>query len=223
MSYMATNKVIINVGGTFYDSLEDFGLAIKNTDYIGDAVQGESLAWVPGRSGPLDFTDDVFGAQYYLYREIKIEFGGLQEPEDWDEWISDFRNLFDGKQIKLIFATDMDWYYQGRASIRDFQHKRALGTFQLVIPYADPFKHRDRSLSFASTELGTVMNLYNKWERVVPTIVTDASVTVTLGTTTKTIAAGTHTDPDFTLDAGTNQMSFVGAANVNISYREGSL
>lgn len=223
MSYMATNTVTIDVGGTFYNSLSDFGLAINNTDYIGDAVQGEAMAWAPGRSGPLDFIDGVFGGQYYLYREIVIKFGGLQEPEDWDAWISNFRDILDGRWIKIYFATDIEWYYQGRASVRNFSHKRALGTFELHLPYADPFKHRDRSISFASTAIGKIVNLSNKWERVVPTITTDASVVVTLGNTTKTLAAGTHQDPDFTLSAGVHQMSFVGAANVSVSYREGSL
>lgn len=142
MAFMKTNSVDITVNGQTYNSLSDFGLAIANTDYLGEPVQDTSnLIAVPGRSGMLDTTETVFGGQYYSHRSIKISFGGLEDPVDWDSVISSFRNLFEGRIVQLVFATDPDWYWTGRVSIEKFQHNRSLGEFDFCINYADPFKY----------------------------------------------------------------------------------
>jgi len=141
MAFMKTNSVDITVNGQTYNSLTDFGLAIANTDYLGEPVQDTSnLIAVPGRSGMLDPTDTVFGGPSYTHRQIKISFGGLEEPEEWDSVISNLRNLFEGKRVQLTFATEPDWYWTGRVSIEKFGHNRALGEFDFCINYADPFK-----------------------------------------------------------------------------------
>ena len=143
MAFMKTNSVDITVNGTTYNSLTDFGLAISNTDYLGEPVQGTgNLISVPGRSGMLDTTDEVFGGQYFSHRQIKISFGGLEDPTEWDSVISRIRNLFEGKKVQLTFATDPDWYWTGRVSIEKFGHNRALGEFDFCIPYADPYKYK---------------------------------------------------------------------------------
>ena len=143
MAFMKTNSVDITVNGTTYNSLTDFGLAISNTDYLGEPVQGTgNLISVPGRSGMLDTTDEVFGGQYFSHRQIKISFGGLEDPTEWDSVISRIRNLFEGKKVQLTFATDPDWYWTGRVSIEKFGHNRSLGEFDFCIPYADPFKYK---------------------------------------------------------------------------------
>lgn len=142
MAFMKTNSVDITVNGQTYNSLSDFGLAIANTDYLGEPVQDTSnLIAVPGRSGMLDPTDTVFGGPSYTHRQIKISFGGLEDPTEWDSVISNLRNLFEGKKVQLTFATDPDWYWTGRVSIEKFAHNRALGEFDFCIPYADPFKY----------------------------------------------------------------------------------
>lgn len=143
MAFMKTNSVDITVNGQTYNSLTDFGLAISNTDYLGEPVQGTAnLISVPGRSGMLDTTDEVFGGQYFSHRQIKISFGGIEDPTEWDSVISRIRNLFEGKKVQLTFATDPDWYWTGRVSIEKFGHNRALGEFDFCIPYADPYKYK---------------------------------------------------------------------------------
>ena len=115
MAFLKTNTVDIIVGRITYNSLDDFGLAIENTDYIGMPMQPtNNMVIVPGRSGVLDLTEAVFGRQYFQYRPIAVKFGGLEVPEDWDGVISTFRNLFEGRIVNLIFATDPDWYWTGR-------------------------------------------------------------------------------------------------------------
>lgn len=222
MAFMKTNTVNITVGGRTYNSLTDFGLAIKNTDYIGTPVRDEHITFVPGRDGPVDYTN-VFGEPAYQYRSIEIEFGGVQEPENWDTWISNFRNLFEGREIKLEFATDPGWYYSGRASIEDFEHKRAVGLFSLVINRAYPYKQKDVSLTTTATSAGATVSAIVTRQTVVPTVTSANSITITTGGTTYSFDSGSHKDPEFRLAAGTHSLVIKGSGSVTIAYKDGSL
>lgn len=222
--FMKTNEVDIEVGGVQYNSLQDFGLAIGNTDYIKDPVQDESnLIFVPGRSRPLDASEDVFGGTVYRYREIQIEFGGIRRPQDWDAMISNFRNLFDGREVKLWFRTDPEWYYIGKAAVVGFEHHRAIGEFEFKIPYADAYKHREQSITVNSTVAGVEVILENSRQEVIPTITTTAAITITSGDNTISLTAGTWQNTALLLAAGQNTWTIRGAARVTIEYVEGSL
>lgn len=224
MSFMKTNTVDIEIDGIRYNSKKDFGLAIENTDYLGEAVQDESnLIYVPGRSGPLDFTESIFGEQYYQYREIGIKFGGVRKSELWDAEISRIRNLFDGRIVKLWFQTDPEWYWKGRVKISNFKHVRNLGTFEFHIPRADPYKYRDRKLQVKSTAAGIKVVCDNARKPVLPTFTTTASITVKLGTASVTMMAGTHTDNSLKFAQGRNELTIIGASTVTVEYTEGSL
>lgn len=142
MSFRKTMGVTITVGNASYHSITDFNLAIQNTDYLGDPVLDESnIFFVPGRSGPLDLNDVVFGGPTFQYRRIFIIFGGIDDPDDWDARISTYRNLFHGKIVKLTFDNDPTHYWTGRATIEAFDRNRALGSFEFHINYADPYKY----------------------------------------------------------------------------------
>jgi hypothetical protein len=222
--FMKTNTVDIEVDGIRYNSLSDFGLAIGNTEYIKSPVQDESnLIFVPGKSRPLDPSESVFGETIFKYRKIEIQFGGMQDPKDWDSWIRNFRNKFEGKEVKLYFFTDPEWYWIGKAKIEDFQHKRQLGEFNFVIPYADAYQHRDRKIQVATTAAGTVVELDNSREKVVPTITTSATITITCGTNIITMAAGTWQNTALALKPGVTEWTIKGNSNVTIEYTEGSL
>lgn len=222
MAFMKTNYVDIIVGGTIYNSLSDFNLAINNTDYIGDPVLDEHYSFVPGRSGPLDYTN-VFGGPSYKYREIKIQFGGIQESEDWDGWISNFRNLFHGKVIKLIFGNDPNWYYTGRCTVEEFSHNRALGTFYLCINYAYPYKLKDISETVTATGGGTTKQITVTEEPVIPEITCANNITIIENGVSYSFDAGTSKDPEFKLTAGTHTLVITGSGSVTIAYRDGSL
>lgn len=221
---MKTNTVDIEVNGVIYNSLSDFGLAISNTDYIGTPVQDESnLVFVPGSPGPLNFDDVVFGGPCFTHRQILIKFGGLRDPAEWDRTISEIRNLFEGRDVKLRFLTDPEWYWKGRAKIDAFEHKRSLGTFDFVLPYAHSFKYRDRKYEIQSTPSGVDVVLDNTRKRVIPKITTDAEITVTKGTASVSMSAGTWLNTALTLEQGRNELNITGTANVIIEYTEGSL
>ena len=223
--FMKTNTVDIEVDGTRYNSLSDFGLAIGNTDYIGSPVQDDSnLIFVPGNPRPLDTSDSVFGGTVFKYRKIDIEFGGMRNPAEWDSFISNIRNKFEGKEVKLYFLTDPEWYYVGKAKIEDFSRKRPIGEFGFVIPYADAYKHRERKIQVVTTAAGTNIVLDNSRQEVIPKITTTGSITITAGTNTITMSAGTWENTALILPSCRNTEWIIrGNATVTIEYTEGSL
>ena len=224
MAFMKTNSVDITVDGQTYNSLTDFGLAIENTDYLDSPVQGTNgIVIVPGKSGPLDQVDDIFGEQWFSYRRIQIKFGGIEVPEEWDQRISLYRNLFEGKKVQLVFATDPDWYWTGRVKIDAFAHNRALGTFDFIIEQADPYKYKDITLTTTATSGGTTVTAAVTRKTVVPAVTCVSDITITYNGETFSFTSGTHKDLAFRLPAGNNSLVVKGSGSVTIAYSDGSL
>lgn len=225
MSFMKTNSVKITANETTYDSKDYFGLAIENTDCIGAPVRStENMVQVPGRDGLLDMTDVVFGGEYFVSREIKIKFGGIQNAEDWDSVISSFRNLFEGRTVKVEFATIPGWYFIGRCEIKDFKHKRALGTFTFSIPQADPYMYKDCSVTKTASSSGVTASIDITRKTVVPVITAaNDNTKIIKDGETYTFNAGTSSDPELRLAQGTNTLTIKGSGSVTIAYKDGSL
>lgn len=224
MAFMKTNSVDIIVNGETYNSLTDFGLAIENTDYLESPVQGTNgIVIVPGRSGPLDMVDTVYGGQWFQYRRICIKFGGIDAPEDWDQRISMYRNLFEGQRVKLVFATDPDWYWTGRAKIDAFKHMRSLGIFSFVIEQADPYKYQDITLVTIATTEGSTVTANVTRITVVPEVTCESNIIIEFDETQYSFDAGTHKNLNLRLPAGANTLLVKGSGAVVIRYKDGSL
>lgn len=140
LSNGATIEVVAT--GKKYHTLTDWGLAISNNDYIGDVEQEEYYVDVPGADGFLDFSEAITGRRIFKKRPINIEAGGKKQRNEWDIFISDIRNKIEGRQVKVIFDNDPEFYWIGRASVKGFNRNREIGTFKIAIPKADPYKYR---------------------------------------------------------------------------------
>lgn len=140
-------KIIIYATNEEFHTLDDWGLAIGNNNYIGDPEQHLDFISVKGRNGLLDVSEALTGRPTYSSREINVLFGGIHNRLDWDSIISDLRNKIEGKQIKLIFDNDPTYYWLGRCHITGFDRMRELGTFTLSIPKADPYKYNIQSFN----------------------------------------------------------------------------
>lgn len=143
MSNALTNGATIIIANTneSFHTLDDWGFAIGNNNYIGDPQQHTDFISVKGRNGLLDISEALTGRPTYSSREISVELGGIRIPQNWDSVISDLRNKIDGRQIKLIFDNDPSYFWYGRCKIEGFDRMRDLGRFKLSIPNADPYKY----------------------------------------------------------------------------------
>lgn len=138
-----TNGATIEIvaTGEKYHTLKDWGMAIGNNDIIGDVSWETNYIDVPGMDGFLDASEAITGRVIYKDRPIKIELGGKRDRNSWDIFVSDIRNLVEGKEIKVVFDNDPGFYWIGRASIKDFDRTREIGRFTIAIQKADPYKY----------------------------------------------------------------------------------
>ena len=133
--------ITVESTGKVIDTLDDWGCAIGNNDYIGEPETETYYIDVPGADGFLDGSEAITGRQVYKSREINVLLGGKKPREDWDSFISTIRNQVHGRIIKVTFSNDPSYYWTGRAYITEFDRFREIGQFHLSIPKADPYKY----------------------------------------------------------------------------------
>ena len=132
MDALTNGFTIQRFDGTYiYHSLTDFGLAVSNTDYIGEPTLETFTVDVPGRKGIVDMSEDLTGYPVFKTREIKLHVGGLNPKNDWDSVISTWRNYYHGRKCRIVFDNDPQWFWEGRVYINNFTRKQSLGEFDL--------------------------------------------------------------------------------------------
>ena len=67
------------------------------------------------------------------------------------------------------------------------------------------------------------ITLVNSRKRVVPSITTTDSMTITFGGTSTIVNAGTFTIPTLELVEGNNTVTVTGTGNITFTYQEGGL
>ena len=243
------NGVEISIEGTAtkYHSYDNWGLYVTNTDYIKEPKQNTNYVSVPGRDGLLDLSDVITGRPTYSGREISIKLAGHHNKIDWDSIISAFRNNINGRICRLTFDNDKSYYWRGRIDIKDFTSALNLGTFQINIPNADPYKYDALSsadpwlwdpFNFETGEIiqtqATVITgsgaitVPHGHMATCPTIVVSNMISgtfrVSYDGTSYYLAKGNNKIPAIMVNGDQNvTLNFVGSATVQIVYRGGSL
>ncbi len=138
-----TNGLSVEVisNGKKYHTLDDWGLAIGNNNYIGEPEQETNYVDIPGTNIFLDLSESLTGAPVYKSRSMNITLGGIRERMAWDGIISDLRNKIHGRECKVIFDNDISHYWKGRVYIEGFDRVRELGTLQMNMPKTEAYKY----------------------------------------------------------------------------------
>lgn len=246
-----TNGAIIEttVTGERYHTLTDWGLVIGNTNPIGTPDMETYYVDVPGADGFLDYSEVTTGRRIFKERPISIELGGKKPRNDWDIFISDLRNLIQGREIKIIFDNDPGYYWIGRADVTDFARNRELGTFTLAIPKADPYKYNiadstedwlwdsfdfETGVIDEGTEITLTTSEGSKNYTIVPDVmpfvptiwvssIGSAGIKMTANGETYTLVKGNNRFADIVVDQEDVNMIFTGSGKLTIRYRRGSL
>lgn len=134
-------KIIVESTGKTFDTLKDWGLAIGNTNYIGDPVLETFYETVSGLSKTLDLSEVLTGKPVYKSRPINVLLGGKKNRRDWDGFISEYRNEIEGQVVRLTFSNDLAYFWRGRVKVTNFERTREIGMFNLEVPMADPYKY----------------------------------------------------------------------------------
>lgn len=124
-----------------FHTLDDWGLALGNNNYIGTPEMETTYIDIPGRDGLLDASEAITGRRVFKKRPLAFELGGKRPRLNWDSIISLWRNEINGRVCRLIIDNDKSYFWRGRTYIDEFDRKRELGTFNLTVPEADPYKY----------------------------------------------------------------------------------
>lgn len=228
-----------------YHTLNDWGYALGNNNYISDPEQETSYIDVPGRNGFIDASEVLTNRPVYKRRTLSFELGGLKPRMNWDSTISMLRNEIHGKICRLTLDNDKGYYWRGRVYVQDFDRTRELGTFKLNVPECEPYKYditasnEDWLWDPFDFETGVIMTIpeitvNGEVEVEIPAnhMITSpefecsqvTSLTVSDGTVTKNLQNGRQRFPSIRV-AGSEPvtLTFSGHGKVQIIYRGGSL
>ena len=239
--------IVVEKSGASYHTLDDWGLYVTNTDYIKEPKQVKNMITIPGRDGYLDLSESVAGRVVYSSREINIQLKGIRRKETWDSAMSIFRNKINGRICRFIFDKDKSWFWRGRVDISDFSSVLKIGTLNISMPEAEPYKYSittsaepwlwdpfnfetdmittigEITVSNSKTVTIPAGNMYVSPEFVCRNI-TSSPFTVSDGTTSINLVAGKNRDPRIKVGGDEEvTLTFTGSGKVSIVYRGGSL
>lgn len=245
-----TNGATIEVvaTGEKFHTLNDWGLAMGNNDYIGDVEQETYYVDVHGADGFLDFSEAITGRRVFKSRPINIELGGKKPRNYWDVFVTNLRNTVEGKTVKIIFDNDEGYYWTGRATVKGFDRDRELGTFTLSVPKADPYKYKitDSTEDWLWDTLNFETGIIDEGKEItvkigetktyiiahdlipfVPVIHVNnlgtAGLKMKANGETYTLTKGKNRFADITVNEKDVLLSFTGEGTLSIQYRRGSL
>lgn len=239
--------IIVESTNKTFHTLNDWGFALGNNNYISDPQMETTYINVPYRDGLIDASEAISGRPIFKKRQLSFSLGGVRERNNWDAVISNLRNNIHGKKCKVILDNDASYYWYGRAFIEDFDRFRGLGQFTLNMPDADPYKYDVLSstdpwlwdpFNFDTgviTQIGAVtitstgnITIPRGHMPTTPQIVVSDMIsgtfTVTYDSSTFSLATGTNTIPSIMVGGDDEvELEFTGSATVQIVYRGGSL
>lgn len=246
MSRFIGIKIIVEDNNAEYHTLNDWGLYIQNTDYIGEPLQVKNLVYVPGREGYIDLSKTIEGHITYSSRLISVTLSGFADKHNWDPAISKLRNEISGRTCRFIFDNDKSYFWRGRVTIKDFSSILRVGSLKIEMPEAEPYKYSVQTS--AEPWLWDPFNFETGIITYIATITVNGTSTVTIPkgympvcpVFTVTNKTGTlkvaYKGTEYELNSGLNkipsifvggdnniQLTFTGTAKVQITYRSGSL
>ena len=204
-------------------SFYEWGLILSPEKEIKSPLPKKKTVDVEGADGELDFTES-FGDVKFNNRQLSFKFHKANiVPDGFLALYSVVQNALHGKKMQVILDDDPAHYYFGRVTINEWKSDKRLGIIVIDVD-AEPYKLKvaETVVTRAVTDSAEII-LTNSRKPVVPTITTDAAMTIAFGGYTAAVQAGTFRLPELQLRAGQNTVTVTGTGNITFSYREGSL
>lgn len=183
---------------------------------------------IPGGDGSLDMTE-AHGEVKYNDRNCKFTF--TMNPNDdlsetaFEEKKTEVSNLLNGRQCKITLDKDSEFYYIGRCTVEEYLSDKRIRQI-VVSARVRPYKYRQAEtvVTFDITNTPTAYTIINSRKPVSPTITcTKDNTTISFGSKTETVSAGTHHFLGIRLSCGANQIYLSGSGQVTFKYQEGEL
>lgn len=196
---------------------------------------------IPGGDGSLDVSTVISGRPTYKRREITMKFHCEHPSNQWTTIMSEILKEFHGKEGKIIFEDDPDYYYMGRMTVSDYERAVKTGKF-IITSNAEPYKYELLSSlepwlwdpfnfkkgfirNYGNMEVSGTKTLTipgtERW--VIPVFTTTGSVRVEYEGKSYDLKQGKSKIYSIVIKQGNNVLKFSGNGKVSVEYRGGIL
>lgn len=230
-----------------YHTLNDWGFALGNNNYISEPEMETNYINVPYRNGLIDASTALTGRPVFKKRQLSFALGGERPRMGWDSTISMLRNALHGRVCRLTLDNDPNYYWRGRVYVENFDRFRGLGTFNLNVPVAEPYKmsnytSADPWLWNPFSFVNGIITYHDAWTvttslivtipagymPIVPTFVVSNlvgdSLSMECDGVTYSLVTGSNKFPELLVGGDDDvELTFTGSAKIQIVYRSGSL
>ena len=198
----------------------DWGLMLEHPASIPLPVAQTVITNIPGGT-PLDLTEVLTGVANFNTRTLNLPFSILSSYDDIGSLTSRIANYLHGQKKRVVFDNDPSFFYYGRFSV-DTKLSDASTADIVIVGVVDPYKYEIHPQSVALTvTTSKTIKLQNTRMPVVPTITSDAIMTVTFGGVVYALAVGENIIPEVCLMEGENTLLFTGTGSVTLTYTRG--
>lgn len=204
-----------------YHSYDDFSLILGHKEIGTPSPKTETIE-IPGGDGVLDLTE-FFSEVKYNNRQLVFEFSTIIPKDEFLNLFTRIQNAIHGQRMQIVLDDDADWYYMGRISVSPWKAEKNIGKLTIECD-CDPYKLEKNVTKFSQNVTSSAtITLTNSRKRVVPTITTNAEMTIAFGNYRGTFSAGTFVIPELELHEGNNTVTVTGTGNITFQYRKGAL
>lgn len=208
-------------------SYRDLNLILSRVE-VAPAAPKTNYVDIPGADGSIDLSE-ALGEVKFCDRRIKLTFtmnpGGDLSEAAWEAKKTQVSNCLNGLPCKIILDKDPGYYWQGRATVDEYQSTKRLRQF-VVSAVVRPYKLKKEVtvVSTAISSTGKAVTLKNSRRPVSPTVsCTNDNTKVIFGGNTFTFGKGDHKDLEIRLKEGDNQVTVSGSGTVTFTYQEADL
>lgn len=230
-------SIFLSVSINGVDMLQRYRMALKDRHCVQPPEPKMFYQDVPGADSSIDLSTANAGRIVYNRRTITLNFGCGYGINEWPRVFSEILQQFHGKEGKLIFDDDPNYYYIGRMTVSNYERSRQFGEFTITVD-ADPYKYEltsgddDWLWDPLDLENGIIREYGNitvngsytliihgteKW--VIPEITVSDDMQVAFSGAQYELKAGVNKIYEIVIKPGENQLTFTGNGNVSVKYR----
>lgn len=204
-----------------YESWSDWGLSLDSYT-ISSPEPHINIVSIPFSNDIIDLTE-FNGEPTYKPRTVTFNFTMLDNGVPFMQRYTEILNILHGKRIKVVEPRDTEHYLDTRLTVGEVEKNNSTWHFA-VEGTAKPYKYKNSTtiVNVTSTDVQTIVLFENEGLTTTPEFTTDANVQIVHGANSFAINEGTH-KLMIVFKKGSNELKFLGNANVTVSYQEGVL
>ena len=208
-----------------YHSADDWGLMLTARNSAPPTPKYVKVS-VDGRDGDLNLSRVLTGDIRYNNRPASYSFFTSNgTSEEREELISNIINELHGQEVKIIEPDDPDHYLIGDAEVVNVVNNKAYATFDVMAtcePYRYSINDVNRVINLTATDTNVVITNAGT-KTLIPTLIVDGSVNITIGSSSIALSSGTYKFMDIRLKKGPTVISVRGFGTLTVSYKEAIL